>query len=539
MRLLAPVIVLLFLAPAAVHASVVINEVAWPNTSLAVVLAGFISFLVWFLRRTKGQQGWCLGKMGIMLLLSVPGYSHAAIVINEIAWMGTETSANDEWIELYNSGSAAVDLDGWLLEDGMNLSIALTGTIAAGRFAVLERTDDSSAPGSAFMVYTGALANTGATLTLKDVNGSIQDVVSGGEDWESIGGDNVTKETAQLTTAGWITAPATPGARNATIDSRINDDDEEEDDDTKEKDSKSSGTVKSTNGNKQARELTLPGSLLSLQIDVSEVVYINQPVVFEALPSGLGHTLTESLSYRWNFGDMSTGKGKTISHTYAYPGEYVVTVWAGYKRQEQIARHTITVLPVKFSLTKNLSGDIQIHNDSPYEVDVSGFTLVGGTAPVTFPPLSFISERGTVTIPKEKLGDVRHLAQIQLHDQTGTLQAGYAPSRLAAVVEPAPVVKAVAAEVTEAYSLPVAANEVTDSAFTFGTLIAQEAQAAQAASTTETNILEDTAVPAGDRVANEQQPNTNDDWTLLGLAAIVLLGVFGVYAGTQKGDKEG
>ena len=96
----------------------------------------------------------------------------------------------------------------------MNLSINLTGVISPGAFAVLERTSDDSAPGSAFLIYTGALVNTGATLTLRDASGVIVDQVAGGENWQDIGGDNVTKETAQYTTAGWVTDVPTPGSAN-------------------------------------------------------------------------------------------------------------------------------------------------------------------------------------------------------------------------------------------------------------------------------------------------------------------------------------
>jgi hypothetical protein len=32
------------------------------------------------------------------------------VVISEVAWMGTQASANDEWIELYNTTSAPIDL---------------------------------------------------------------------------------------------------------------------------------------------------------------------------------------------------------------------------------------------------------------------------------------------------------------------------------------------------------------------------------------------------------------------------------------------
>ncbi|MEZ4195085.1 MAG: hypothetical protein R3B53_01670 [Candidatus Paceibacterota bacterium] len=41
----------------------------------------------------------------IIILLPLP--TLAAVTINEVAWMGDSTSANHEWIELYNSGDTA------------------------------------------------------------------------------------------------------------------------------------------------------------------------------------------------------------------------------------------------------------------------------------------------------------------------------------------------------------------------------------------------------------------------------------------------
>jgi len=39
--------------------------------------------------------------------------SMPSVVINEVAWMGTEASSSDEWMELHNRGSAAVDIQNW------------------------------------------------------------------------------------------------------------------------------------------------------------------------------------------------------------------------------------------------------------------------------------------------------------------------------------------------------------------------------------------------------------------------------------------
>jgi hypothetical protein len=151
-------------------------------------------------------------------LLALPLLTHASVCINEIAWMGTATSSFDEWLELYNDGSTATRLDGWTLTDSGSLSIILTGTLAPHAYAVLERTNDDSAPGKAFLIYTGALSNSGKTLTLTNTRGTVEDEVVGGANWKNIGGDNSTKHTAQRTDSGWVTAPPTPGKANETTD---------------------------------------------------------------------------------------------------------------------------------------------------------------------------------------------------------------------------------------------------------------------------------------------------------------------------------
>ena len=70
-----------------------------------------------------------------------------SIIINEVAWMGTETSSHDEWIELQNVSDQSVNLQGWRLtsSDG-SPDIGLSGMIEPNGFYLLERTDDSSVP---------------------------------------------------------------------------------------------------------------------------------------------------------------------------------------------------------------------------------------------------------------------------------------------------------------------------------------------------------------------------------------------------------
>ncbi|MEI5908484.1 phospholipase D-like domain-containing protein [Bacillus spongiae] len=123
---------------------------------------------------------------------------HAAIkgdvVLNEIAWMGTTVSSNDEWIELYNNTSSTISLAGWTLSatDG-SPTITLSGVIEANDYYLLERSDDQTVANVlADLIYTGALSNTVESLELRDENGNLIDNVSS---W--FAGDNNEKATME------------------------------------------------------------------------------------------------------------------------------------------------------------------------------------------------------------------------------------------------------------------------------------------------------------------------------------------------------
>lgn len=359
----------------------------------------------------------------LIIVIVSPFPALAAVSISEVAWMGSSDSANHEWIELYNDGEA-VDVSDWTLTDGMNLSIKLTGTIPAGSYIVLERTSDESAAGAAFSIYTGALVNTGATLRLENASGALVTQVSGGENWGNIGGDNVTKETAQYKSGSWVTAAATPGNPPPNIVATVDDQPDDVPDSVK---TKSTASAKKNSSGETVR-LELPGVTLSLDIGAQEIGYINQPIKFSVTPSGIGEHLIDSLQYQWNFGDGLISAEKEPTHSYEFPGTYVVTVMGEFKRQRQVARYEITILPVSVSLTKNPSGDVQVNNDSPYEIDISGYRL-SGRETFEFPPYSVILPNQTVTIARNKLVSGAE-ALVALYDPKQLMVASLLPGRL-------------------------------------------------------------------------------------------------------------
>jgi phosphatidylserine/phosphatidylglycerophosphate/cardiolipin synthase-like enzyme len=152
------------------------------------------------------------------LLFSDNEPAHAAqslnVVINEVAWMGTTTSYNNEWIELYNNTSSAIDLSGWTLNalDG-SPAISLLGSIPAGGYYLLERTDDNTVSEvNADLTYTGALGNSGETLELRDASGNLIDTVDAwyaGDNTSKASMERIDSQVSGTDSTNWITATET------------------------------------------------------------------------------------------------------------------------------------------------------------------------------------------------------------------------------------------------------------------------------------------------------------------------------------------
>jgi DNA/RNA endonuclease YhcR with UshA esterase domain len=114
------------------------------------------------------------------VIISPPG--PGAVVINEVAWGGTAASAADEWLELYNTSSATILLNGWFITSTGGLNIALTGQIAPNSYYLIERTDDNAIIDiNASLVSSfgrSGLVNTGDSLFLS-VGGVLVDSANG------------------------------------------------------------------------------------------------------------------------------------------------------------------------------------------------------------------------------------------------------------------------------------------------------------------------------------------------------------------------
>jgi hypothetical protein len=149
------------------------------------------------------------------------GVSAAPVRFSEIAWMGTPENGDAEWIELANQSGGDVALARWRVQTaGGSISQELSPRtiLPANGLFLLERESDAAVPQKlADHIFRGRLSNTGEHLRIFDSDCRIVDEVNAGKGWKPIGGDTITKRTAErrLTDGTWrssLTAGGSPGS---------------------------------------------------------------------------------------------------------------------------------------------------------------------------------------------------------------------------------------------------------------------------------------------------------------------------------------
>lgn len=279
------------------------------------------------------------------------------------------------------------------------------------------------------------------------------------------------------------------------------------------KDDEATNRTTANNNEEESYKSVISGPLddnFSLSIRAPKVVYVNQTFSLDAEPKNVSDRYLKRLDYVWSFGDGEAGYKQFMLHMYKYPGTYAIVLKAKYRRSEQIARHTITVLPVDFSITRSPAGDIQINNDARYEINLTGYKVKGSKA-ITLPENTILLPGRTITIPKGDLV-VGQQSLVRLYDEQGTIVA----STFGATnqVQPTPVVTA---------PTPTVSGIKQDNHnFTFAdddnTLTVVEDQEEPGRATTTSS-------------AESQDARTSiptDSWPYLGLIGLLAIGTFGV-----------
>ena len=256
------------------------------------------------------RHRWASSGLGLLLLAVAAISVRATVAINEIAWAGNAFDYTTEWIELVNTGTEPIDLDGWRLvsSDGAP-DVRLTGILSPRGpgptdpgYYLLERDSDSAVPSqTADLIYSGALGDRGETLTLYDAAGHVVDTANAaGGPWH--GGSTWATDAPPCSMER--IDPTLPDERSNWTSARC------------DADSATSalfcGTPKTEN--------TVFGSVPVALMDVIPA----SPGPGEVVRLDAGASAGEIVSYVWSFADGTNIEGQTASRTFSEPGPYAV-----------------------------------------------------------------------------------------------------------------------------------------------------------------------------------------------------------------------
>ncbi len=168
-------------------------------------------------------------------------------------------------------------------------------------------------------------------------------------------------------------------------------------------------TTKSTTSKSSDEKAKEPVS--GLKANAPEVAFTGQLVNFEVDPGGGDND--RLIRYTWNFGDGSTGEGKSVEHLYKHSGIYVVVVESYYLKETKIHKFQIEVLTPQISLETS-GTNIILKNQSEQDMELSGMSLQSQSWTFEFPDHSWLVAGQSLTIERDGGSD-----EVYLYDQSG------------------------------------------------------------------------------------------------------------------------
>lgn len=364
------------------------------------------------------------------IALSAPLTSHAAVVITEIMYDLPGSDTDREWVEITNQGSATVDVSGYkFFEYGTNhgLTLATGATVLApeqsaviANNAATFKIDWPNYSGTLFD-SSFSLSNTGEPLALKNSAGDIEDSVSYTSDFGAAGDGNSLHRSGN----SFVARAPNPGVFGSQSGS------------TPSSGGPSSSPSSYSTSTSTPTSTPAQNSTITARAGGDQTVFVGAGSVFEGEALGTQGSLLQNARYVWNFGDGAVAEGKSVMHTYLYPGTYIAVLSIASGEYSASDRLTVTVLLPEVALVVEADGSLVVRNASSREIDLGAWSLVRGGAIFTIPRRTFVPPGGSTRFAPGVLGFSGDVAAV-LFFPNGTIAAQANQQSPAAAAVPPP-----------------------------------------------------------------------------------------------------
>ncbi len=137
-----------------------------------------------------------------------------------------------------------------------------------------------------------------------------------------------------------------------------------------------------------------PNTTLELGAGRARLGVVGSPMEFK-VETNLSYT--KNSEFVWNFGDGNEASGDLLTHTYEYPGDYIVMLNATAHGDAAVARTTVRILEPRLRISYADSERIEISNESDDEVSLFGRALWVGQNSFVFPKDTILAARGRIS----------------------------------------------------------------------------------------------------------------------------------------------
>jgi len=341
----------------------------------------------------------------------LPLVSNANLEITEIMYDVEGSDTGTEWIEIYNSGSQAIDIASWhfyenethhgLVPDGFSILAPSSYALIVQDIAIIRSLYGNSIK---LIKSSFSLNNTGETLALSDENKSIQGNVSYSTD-DGAAGNGMT---LQWNGNEWIQAEPTPGAVNQSEGEENENESDEEDED----EDSSSSTKKKQIPSPDLQEEGV--DYYEGFIIFGEQRFVDSPVEIEVYVEHTKNKKKTKLkrgTFFINFGDGVSFESEErfiTNHIYAYPGNYEVS-FEFYRnpvpfpedKPDVFIRQTLNIKTNKLELEVEEGGGITLTNKTGGDINIDGWKIKTLNQSYLFPSYSYLKKDGSITLSSE------------------------------------------------------------------------------------------------------------------------------------------
>lgn len=361
-------------------------------------------------------------KKIIILALFILPAPVFAISINEIMYDLEGADSKREWVEIHNDGSENVDLTGWKFNDGSNHGLneppknGGKGSliISPNQYVIL--TGNAETFFSEHSSYSGtvidtvmSLGNTSETLSLLNTDGIEVDSVA----YTSELGANGDGNSLQLVDGSWKASTPTLGGVNSFSNPEPEDNSEP--------------VVENIEEPVTTGSLSFPTKQqIFADAGGDRSVIVGADTIFTGVGYGLEGDVLKNAGFFWNFGDGTGKEGKSIFHTYSYPGEYLVTLDISSSKYAASDRIVVSVREAQVSISFADNDRIELSNNSDFEIDISMWRLQSGGKFFIFPKNTIILKKHKSIFPSSVTGlFVTDPNNVILHYPNGEVVVSY------------------------------------------------------------------------------------------------------------------